>query len=274
MPPPRRQALALDITIGFLTSRLCCAGASRPLTRPPARKNRQQSGQGAQSSTPQNGKRAIAEPLDVTAAMQVSGQRPGGTSGAYNRSLCRSAPVLSHYPDAGTARLTDVPDIPADRFLPSCRAWRRDAGSARAIPSRLLRRRWPSARRCRWDAHQSAGSAELPSLLRRSRWLPWARCRATARWSGGSAGWRCSRSGTSEEVEIQGGRTRPACGCWRLVTDAASPALLFIMARCRARILGPAAAIRRRPNRAIHGAVSVMSADGHDYHAHVHELLR
>jgi hypothetical protein len=117
MPPPRRQALALDITIGFLTSRLCCAGASRPLTRPPARKNRQQSGQGAQSSTPQNGKRAIAEPLDVTAAMQVSGQRPGGTSGAYNRSLCRSAPVLSHYPDAGTARLTDVPDIPADRSV-------------------------------------------------------------------------------------------------------------------------------------------------------------
>ena len=44
-----------------------------------------------------------------------SGQRPGGTSGAYNRSLCRSAPVLSRYPSAGTARLTDVPDIPAGR---------------------------------------------------------------------------------------------------------------------------------------------------------------
>lgn len=29
--------------------------------------------------------------------MQVSGQRPGETSGAYNRSLCRSAPVLSRY---------------------------------------------------------------------------------------------------------------------------------------------------------------------------------
>jgi len=45
-----------------------------------------------------------------------SGQRPGGTSGAYNRSACRSAPVSSRYPGAGTARLTDVPDIPVDRF--------------------------------------------------------------------------------------------------------------------------------------------------------------
>jgi hypothetical protein len=65
-------------------------------------------------------------------------------------------------------------------------------------------------------------------------------------------------------------------GCWRLVTDAyaASPTPLFIMARRRARILGPAATIRRRPDHAIHGAVSVMSADGRDHHAHVHELLR
>ena len=96
--------------------------------------------------------------------MQVSGQRPGKTSGAYNRSLCRSAPVLSHYPGAGTVRLTDVPDIPAGRSgsSPSCsrRAagwpWSclrpgRAAGSARTLPSRLPLRRWPGARRCRWD---------------------------------------------------------------------------------------------------------------------------
>jgi hypothetical protein len=46
-----------------------------------------------------------------------SGQRPGGTSGAYNRSLCRSAPVLSRYPGAGAAHLTDVPDIPVGSVL-------------------------------------------------------------------------------------------------------------------------------------------------------------
>ncbi len=43
--------------------------------------------------------------------MQVSGQRPGETSGAYNRSLCRSTPVLSYYPGAG------LPRIPVGRFF-------------------------------------------------------------------------------------------------------------------------------------------------------------
>src|ERR1700730_12643856 len=33
-------------------------------------------------------------------------QRPGKTSGAYNRSLCRSAPVLPRYAATRTARLT------------------------------------------------------------------------------------------------------------------------------------------------------------------------
>ena len=32
-------------------------------------------------------------------------QRPGKTSGAYNRSLCRSAPVLSRFPGAGLPRI-------------------------------------------------------------------------------------------------------------------------------------------------------------------------
>jgi len=103
--------------------------------------------------------------VDVWQCARTYGvQRPGKTSGAYNRSLWRSAPVLSHYPGAGTARLTDVPDIPAGRFRPSpsCSRWAagwpcsclrpgRAAGSARTIPSRLLLRRWPSTRRCRWD---------------------------------------------------------------------------------------------------------------------------
>src|SRR5260370_22701477 len=43
--------------------------------------------------------------------MQVSGQGPGRTSGAYNRSLCDPALVLSRYPGARAARLADVPDI-------------------------------------------------------------------------------------------------------------------------------------------------------------------
>jgi len=54
-------------------------------------------------------------------------QRPGKTSGAYNRSLCRSAPVLSHYPGAGTARLT------------MCRT-SRPTGSVLRRPARARRR--------------------------------------------------------------------------------------------------------------------------------------
>ena len=42
----------------------------------------------------------------VTAAMQVSGQRPGRRSGPWNRLLCRSVPVLSRYAGTLTARLT------------------------------------------------------------------------------------------------------------------------------------------------------------------------
>ena len=60
-------------------------------------------------------------------ARTYGGQRPGKTSGAYNRSLCRSTPVLSHYPGAGTARLTD-----------DCRASR--AGSVLRRPARAGRR--------------------------------------------------------------------------------------------------------------------------------------
>jgi hypothetical protein len=103
------------------------------------------------------------------AGRERSGELASGGAGAYNRSLCRSAPVLSHYP---VIRLSghrdcssdDVPDIPAARFRssPSCSRWAagwpysclrpgRAAGSARTIPSRLQLRRWPSARRCRWD---------------------------------------------------------------------------------------------------------------------------
>jgi hypothetical protein len=77
-----------------------------------------------------------------------SRQRPGRTSGAYNRSPCRSVPVLSHYPGGGLAL-----------FVPAARAGA--VGSARTIPSRLLLRRWPSARRCRWDGRptQSRGGS-------------------------------------------------------------------------------------------------------------------
>jgi hypothetical protein len=88
-----------------------------------------------------------------------------GTSGAYNRSLCRSAPVLSSYPGAGTARLTHVPDIPAGRFPFFAVLLALGGGLALFVPaagagcrigtipiaSRLLLRRWPSTRRCHWD---------------------------------------------------------------------------------------------------------------------------
>jgi hypothetical protein len=50
---------------------------------------------------PKTAERATAEPLAVTVAMQVSGQRPGETSGSYNRSPCRFVPVLSGYMSAG-----------------------------------------------------------------------------------------------------------------------------------------------------------------------------
>jgi hypothetical protein len=61
-----------------------------------------------------------------------------------------------------------VPDIPVGRFRSSqsCSRWAagwpcsclrpgRAAGSARTIPSRLLLRRWPSARRCRWNGRRT-----------------------------------------------------------------------------------------------------------------------
>ncbi len=54
-----------------------------------------------------------------------SGQRPGETSGAYNRSLCRSAPVLSRYPGAG------LPRIPVDPVLRRPGRARRRAGHVR-----------------------------------------------------------------------------------------------------------------------------------------------
>ena len=60
--------------------------------------------------------------------------RPGGTSGAFNRSLCRSAPVLPHYPGAGTVPLTDVPDIrPAGPVLR--RPARARGGLALSVPA-------------------------------------------------------------------------------------------------------------------------------------------
>ena len=56
---------------------------------------------------------------------------------------------------------------------------------------------------------------------------------------------------------------------------AAADTALPIVARCRTRILGPAATIRRRSKHAIHGAASVaMSADDLNRHAHVHQLFR
>ena len=84
----------------------------------------------------------------VTAAMQVSGQRPGRRSGPWNRLLCRSAPVLSRYAGARTARLTGA--CRASRTAgspPFCSRWTagwscsyprlgQAAASARAIPSR------------------------------------------------------------------------------------------------------------------------------------------
>jgi hypothetical protein len=52
-------------------------------------------------------------------------------------------------------------------------------------------------------------------------------------------------------------------GSWLVSAAAAANVELPIMARCRTRILGPAATIRRRSKHAIHGAASVaMSADG------------
>jgi len=70
-----------------------------------------------------------------------SGQRAGKISGAYNRSLCRSAPVLSRYP--GSAAHPGRPALrrPARArrralFVPAAGA---AAGSARAISSRLHR---------------------------------------------------------------------------------------------------------------------------------------
>ena len=148
----------------------------------------------------------------------ITEQRPGGTSGAHNRSLCRSAPVLSHYPVAGTDRLADVPDIPAGRFgsSPSCSRPAaggacsclrpgRAAGSARTIPSRLrlLLRRWPSASRCRWDgspAQPRCGSGSVApqgfSMSPVSDWIrqdramhvPWTGNRPVMYPVGGAAG--------------------------------------------------------------------------------------
>jgi hypothetical protein len=59
-----------------------------------------------QEARPKNGKCGHRGTTCVTAAMQVSGQRPGGTSGAQNRSLRQSTPVLSRCTAAWTACLT------------------------------------------------------------------------------------------------------------------------------------------------------------------------
>jgi hypothetical protein len=164
--------------------------------------------------------RRVSLRVDVAQWLRTYGvQRTAGRSGAYNSSLCRSAPVLSRYPGARAARLTDVPDTPAGRFgsSPSCSRWAagwpcsclrpgRAAGSARAMPSRLLLRRWPSARRCRWDGRpvgfqNSATDADLGFYATRSyslmkpprtgrRWIrSWER--SAAGWSGrGGWSWR------------------------------------------------------------------------------------
>ena len=74
-----------------------------------------------------------------------SGQRPGKTSGAYNRSLRRSVPVLSRYPAPRRAGLTGIYRASGRLVLrrPACDGRRaglvrpaagQAAGSARAIP--------------------------------------------------------------------------------------------------------------------------------------------
>ena len=67
------------------------------------------------------------------------GQRPGRRSGPWNRSLCRSAPVLSRYPGTRTARLTGA-----------CRA-------SRVGP--VLRRSAPAGRRAGLCSHLWPGQA-------------------------------------------------------------------------------------------------------------------
>jgi len=153
--------------------------------------------------------------------MQVSGQRPGRRSGPRNRLLCRSAPVLSHYPGAGTARLTDVPDIPVGRFRssPSCTRWAagwpcsclrpgRVAGSTRTIPSRLL-----------FEA--LAACASLP--------LGWKTGIAALRRRRAARGSQCSRSGTGSGRAGQ-------YACRGLVMDLS----------CTRRIAAPAACLHHQ----------------------------
>jgi hypothetical protein len=62
----------------------------------------------------------ITNPLAVTPAMQVSGQRPGKASGPWNRLLCRSVPVLSRYAGIRTARLTGACRASRPAVSPPC----------------------------------------------------------------------------------------------------------------------------------------------------------
>jgi hypothetical protein len=74
-----------------------------------------------------------------------SGQRPGGTSGAYNRSLCQSAPVLSRYPGAGTAYRQEVH---TDRLYADLAEYNLVVENPRSSPAWSTSRsppRWPGA---------------------------------------------------------------------------------------------------------------------------------
>jgi hypothetical protein len=106
---------------------------------------------------------------------QVSGQGPGGTSGSYNRSLCRSAPALSVI-RRRTARLTGYAAHPGRPVLRGpARAGRR-AGlvgtcgrGGRAAGSAL--QRWRAALCPDLDAAASRGVSSKGSRIPVRGWI-------------------------------------------------------------------------------------------------------
>jgi len=111
-------------------------------------------------------------------------QRPGETSGAYNRSLCRSTPVLSLYAGARTARLTGAFRASVRPGSPAfCSRW-----AAGWSCSYLRRGRLPDRRRHPIDA---APEAVTECTSPAAGWRL-ARCRASDA-AGGSG--RCTSGG-------------------------------------------------------------------------------
>ena len=185
-----------------------------------------------------------------------SGQRPGGTSGAYNRSLCRSTPVLSHYPGAGTARLT------------MCRTSGRPASVLRR-PARAGRRAGLAAGAgCRIGPHhpiqapiEAFGRVPVAAAGMEDRHSRAAGAAASCR-----KGSRCPRSGTGSGRAGQ-------CACRGLVVDLSCTRRIPAPVTCldyqaaksacaaASEVPGRLAQIRREESGDVPSATSVLLAD-------------